>query len=52
MLRLVEVGNYHSSKSGVSEMVSDRGGILETLHWSGYFSSLFIEKYSDFIVFD
>ena len=33
-------------------MASDRGSRLETLHWSGSFSSFFIEKYSDFILID
>ena len=47
MLTLVELGNYHSSKGGLFEMVSDRGGILEILHWLGSYSSLFVEKYND-----
>ena len=33
-------------------MVSDRGGRLEILHWSGSFSSLFVEKYNDFVLID
>ena len=52
MLKLDELVNYHSSEGGVFEMASDRGGRIETLHWSGSFSSLFIEKYSDFILID
>ena len=52
MLKLVELGNCHNSKGGVFEMIHNRGGRLETLHWSGSFSSLFIEKYSDFILID
>ena len=31
MLKLVELGNYHSSKGGLFDMVSDRVGILEIL---------------------
>ena len=34
MLKLVELGNYHSSKGGLFEMASDRCGRLEILHWS------------------
>ena len=33
MLKSVELGKYHKSKYGVFEIVSDRGGRLETLHW-------------------
>ena len=44
MLKLVGLGNYHNSKGGVFEMVSERGGTLETLRWLGFFSSLFLEK--------
>ena len=42
ILKLVELENYHSSKGGVFETASDRGGKLETLHWPGSFSSSFI----------
>ena len=52
ILKLVELGNYHSSKGGVFEVASDRDGRLETLHWSCSFSTLFIEKYSEFILID
>ena len=52
MLKLVELGNYHSFEGVVFEMVSNRGDRLETLHWSVSFSSLFIEKYSDCILID
>ena len=52
MLKLVELVNYHKPKGNTFEMVSDRGGRLETLHWVGSFSSLFIEKYSDFVLID
>ena len=33
MLKSVELGKYYKSKYGVFEIVSDRGGRLETLHW-------------------
>ena len=49
---MVELGNSRSSKGGLFEMVSDRGGRLEILHWSGSFSSLFVEKYNDFVLID
>ena len=52
MLKLVELGNYHSSNGDVFDMASDRGSRLDTLYWSGSFSSLFIEKYIDFILID
>ena len=52
MLKLVEIGNSHRSKGGLFEMVSDRGGRLEILHWSGFFSSLFVEKYNNFVLID
>ena len=53
LLKLVELlGNYHNPKGSVFEMASDKGGRLETLYWSGSFSSLFIKKYSDFILID
>ena len=52
MFKLVELGNCHNFKDGVFEMASDKGGKLETLHWSDSFSSFFIEKYSDFILID
>ena len=49
VLKLVELGKYHSSKGGLFEMASDRSGRLEILHWSGSFSSLFVEMYNDFV---
>ena len=52
MLKLVELGNFHSSKCGVFEMASDKGGRLEILYWSGSFSSLFVDKYNDFVLID
>ena len=52
MLKLVELGNYHSSKGGLFEMASDRGGRLKILHWLGFFSSSFVEKYNDFVLID
>ena len=33
-------------------MVSDRGGRLDIFHWSSSFSSLFVEKYNDFVLID
>ena len=44
MLNLVELRNYNSSKGGLFEIASDRGVVLEILHLSGSFSSLFVEK--------
>ena len=52
ILKLVELGNYHSSKGVLFEMASDRGGRLEILHWSGSISSLFVEKYNNLILID
>ena len=52
ILKLAELGNYHSSKGGVFEIASDRGDRLETLYWSGSFLSLFMEKYSCFMLID
>ena len=52
MLKLVEWGNSHSSKGGVFEMISDKGGRLEILHWARSLSSLYIDKYNDFIPID
>ena len=51
MLKLVELGNSPSSNGGLFEMASDRGGRFESLHWSGSFLSLFVEKYNDYILF-
>ena len=51
-LKLVELGNYHSSKGSVFEMDSDKGGRLENFHWSGSFTSLFVDKYNDFVLID
>lgn len=33
-------------------MASDEGGKLEILHWAGSLSSLFIDKYNNFILVD
>ena len=52
MLKLVELGNSHSSKGGVFEMASDKGGRLEILYWAGSLSSLCVDKYNDFILID
>ena len=52
MLKLVELGNYHSSKGSVFEMASNIGGRLEILHWSDSFTSLFVDKYNDFVLID
>ena len=52
MLKLVELGNSHSSNGALFEMASNRGGRLEILHWSGSFFSLFVEKYNNFIFID
>ena len=52
ILKLVELGNYHKPKGGVFKIASDRDGRLETLYWSGSFSSLFIENYIDFVLID
>ena len=40
MLKLVELGNSHSSKGSVFEIASDKGDRLEILHWDGSLSSL------------
>ena len=52
MLKLVKLGNYHSSNGGLFEMVSDRGSRLEILHLSDSFFSLFVVKYNDSILID
>ena len=52
MLKLLELDNSHSSKGGVFEMASDKGGRLEILHWDGSLSSLFVDKYNDFVLID
>ena len=52
MLKLVELDNSHRSKGSVFEMASDKGVRLETLYWSGSFSSLFVDKYNDFVLID
>ena len=52
MLKLVELCNYHKSKGDVFELASGRGGRSEILNWSGSFSSLFIERYGDFLLND
>ena len=33
-------------------MASDKGGRLEILHWAGSLSSMFVDKYNDFILID
>ena len=33
-------------------MASDKGGRLEILQWAGSLSSMFVDKYSDFILID
>ena len=38
ILKLLELDNSHGSKGGVFEMVSDKGGRLEILHWVGSLS--------------
>ena len=52
MLKLVELGNSHKSKGGVFEMTSDKGGRLEILHWAGSLSTMFVDKFNDFILID
>ena len=52
MFKLVEFGTYHSSKGGVFEMASDKGGRLEILDWSSSFFSMFVDKYNDFVIID
>ena len=52
MFKLVEFGNYHSSKGGVFEIASDKGGRLEILDWSSSFSSMFVDKYNNFVIID
>ena len=52
MLKLVELVNSHSSKGGVFEMASDKDGRLKILHWSGFLSSLFVDKFNDFTLID
>ena len=52
MLKLVELGNSRSSKGGVFEMASDKDGRLEILHCARSLSSLFVDKYNDFILID
>ena len=52
MMRLVELVNDHKSKGGIFEILSSRGDRLEILHWSGSFSFLFIDRYSDLVLID
>ena len=52
MLKLVELVNTYSSKGGLFDMASDRGCKSKILRWSGSFSSLFVEKYNDFVRID
>ena len=52
MLKVVELGNYCISKGGVLEITSDKGGILEILHWARSLSSMFVDTYNDFILID
>ena len=52
MLKLVELGNSHKSKGGVFEMTSDKGGRLEILYWVGSLSSMFVDKFNEFILID
>ena len=33
-------------------MASDKGGRLEILQWAGSLSSMFVDKYNDFILID
>ena len=48
----MDIGNYHKSKGGIFEMTSDKGGRLETFHWSGPYSKLFVSNCSDFLLID
>ena len=52
MLNLVEMGNCHKTNGGDFEMCPDKGGRLESLHWSNSFSDSFIHSYSDFLLID
>ena len=52
MLKLVELGNSHKSKGGVFEMTSDEGGRLEILYWAGSLSTMFVDKFNEFILID
>ena len=52
MLKLVELGNSRSSKGRVFDMASDKGRRLEILHWSDSFSSLFVDKFNNFVLID
>ena len=52
MSKLVELVTYHKSKGGVFDITYNKGGRLETLHWLGSISSLFIEYYDIFLFID
>ena len=52
MIKLMELGNIHKSKEGISEMTSDNEGRLETLHWSNLLSKTFVPVLSDFVLID
>ena len=46
------IGDYHKSNGDMFEMTSDKGGRLETFHWSSSYSKLFVSNCSDFLLID
>ena len=52
MIKLMDIGNCHKSKGGIFQMTTDKGGRLETLHWSGPYSKLFVSDWSNFLLID
>ena len=48
----MDIGNCHKPKGGIFEMISDKGGHLETLHWSGPYSKFSVPNCSDFLLID
>jgi len=50
MIKWMYTGNYHKSKGVIFEMSSNKEGRLETSHWSGPYSTLFVPNCSDFLL--
>ena len=50
MIKLLDIGNYHRSKGGIFEISPDKGGRVDSLHWSGPYSKVFVPNYSDFLL--
>ena len=52
MLKLVNLDNSPKPTVIVFKIASNQGSILETLHYCGPSSNLFISKYTDFVLVD